>query len=573
MNSKKVFAILISVAIIFSGFPLDAISAASLLAPPSSIDPSMFSVSQRKYSYPAGNFDITVRNPNNNYAKTSAGVVSVGMSMMMRLLYPDTQDYPGIIIAPRASWIGKDGTNLMQIYFSIACNYFIHKRNGIDNPKTKIVCRPDQKDRIIKYLRLGNPYDLPNPDGYLSDDLIRRFRREAIYLADRASIDGKTRMVDPYPDMIEFEFFSETGEAIVDNVTIKDKEDGTFAIIDGEQEQVVSGKDNVEIDLEFSGQSSLSEIPEFGVTFLGTSGGMDPNGLTSNQIIWAGDRHFLVDVGAPTLPALKALGLSPKDITDVVITHMHEDHIVGLLAYLEWCKTHNHKIRLLIEPGIYEHVKNQLKQVLDADLDAVYNIEYIPLKFYQRLSLGEGDKKVVIEAIPAFHGTPTTMLQVTYKREVINHSSDHTFDPVRFKQILSKQIQPHIAEDLRRLADMDPDKEQVFDDERADELWHRNRLLVSPRADLPHVPSIIIHEAGNSAPADKNVSNHTSPFTLHEWVRRDKQHAMWINHTARLPEGEFIIKVAKPLSTITLIKGDVTRPETYSDVDPASTSL
>ncbi len=55
-----------------------------------------------------------------------------------------------------------------------------------------------------------------------------------------------------------------------------------------------------------------------------------------------GDRRILADVGCDTMPgfdmknfigpvaALEKLEISPKDITDVVITHAHHDHIDGV---------------------------------------------------------------------------------------------------------------------------------------------------------------------------------------------------------------------------------------------------
>ena len=59
-------------------------------------------------------------------------------------------------------------------------------------------------------------------------------------------------------------------------------------------------------------------------------------------LLQANGRNILVDVGCDTMPgfemrhfcspvrALNALGLSPADVTDVIITHAHHDHIDGL---------------------------------------------------------------------------------------------------------------------------------------------------------------------------------------------------------------------------------------------------
>ncbi len=500
----------------------------------------------RTYAYPAGGFDVRVRNPNNNYYNTSQGAVSVGLSMQHRLLYPDVADYPTVIIAPNGDWTGKDGTNLMQIYFAIACNFFFHKRNGVDNPKTTIVCRADQKDRIIEYLKLGNPYYLPNKANY-PEELIKRFEREAIYLADRAVIDGQMQMAAPYPDMVTFETFDENlNEASIGDVVITDKRNGTFAVNDkGEAEGILDGRNLTELELELVGVEPLSDIPELGVTFLGTSSGMDANGLSSSQIVWAGDHQVLVDLGIATVGGLRALGLAPSDISHIAITHMHEDHVAGALQYFHWCKSIGHPIRLIIEPGIYELFKEQAKQILNNDLESVYDVELVPIKFYAAIELGKGSEKVTIEAIPGFHGTPVMMNRYTYKGKTISHSSDTTFDPIRFDKILENDMPDNIRKDLSRELGVDKNV-RVFNKARADELAG---VLFGSNA-TGNMPSIVIYEGGNAAALGENASNHTTPFAF-QTLTEYEQRTIWVNHAAKLPgDQEFLVKHAAPISTL-----------------------
>lgn len=499
----------------------------------------------RTYAYPAG-VDIRIANLNSNYVQTSEGAVNVGMTMGYRSLFPAAPDYPRIIIAPRGNWTGKNGENIMQLYFSIAANFAFHKR------RTIIVCRPDQKQRIIRYLELGSPYKLPNKAGY-SKELIDGLYKEAVYLADRAVIDEKFQMAAPYPDMVEFIEFS--GEkAVIGGITVTDKADGTFLISDESQakETVLDGRELQELKLEMEGVRPLSEIPEMGVTFLGTSSGMDPNGLPSNQVIWAGRQHFLVDVNTATLAALSALGLTPRDITHVVITHMHEDHIAGLLSYMEWCKRNGHPIRILAEPGIYELFKEQAEQILNREIEQIYPLDFSPLAFYKDVILGDGEESVLIEPAPAFHGTPTMMLRFTYKGRTISHSSDTAFDPVRFKQILEKNIPDNIRAELQELTGM-ASGTRVFGEVRADELTH---FLFKPNRN-GRIPDMIIHEGGNAAAYEKNSSNHTTPFALKEDVPEDMQRRIFINHTAKLPEGsDSVLQLAVPFSTVKVPGGE-----------------
>ena len=61
---------------------------------------------------------------------------------------------------------------------------------------------------------------------------------------------------------------------------------------------------------------------------------LTPEGLMTVQmggyLVRTGDRRILVDTGSgqgPLLSSLAALGLQPDDVTDVVLTHLHFDHI------------------------------------------------------------------------------------------------------------------------------------------------------------------------------------------------------------------------------------------------------
>jgi len=499
--------------------------------------------SVRRYTYPAGPIDVTVKNPNHNYVRTSAGAISVGMSMLMRNLYPGSADYPSIIIAPQRDWVGRDGANLMQLYFSVAANFALHNR------KTKILGTPDQLLRIQKYLELGNPYDLPNKAGY-EQAFIDQLKREAIYLADRTTIKGNLQMAAPYPDMVEL--IPLTHKVTLGEVSITPQTDGTFSVTDQGHEVIqLDGNNMTELDVELPQVKPLKNIPEFGVTFLGTGGGMDADGLTSNQIVWAGQRHLLVDIGPATKSAMSALHLNPGQITDVVLTHMHEDHVAGALAYFrwhqEWHTAHgrpNAPIRLLMEPGLYSLFREQAQQILNVPLESVFPIELIPTPFYGTVSL-EGRFPVEVETRPAWHGTPTAMLRITYKGRTISHSSDTTFDPIRFQHILNDQMPAHIRQDLIHHSNFVNGQTTVLSHARVDEL---TQWLFEPNAQGQD-PDLVIYEAGSKAPADQNTSNHTTAYAL-SGLPVKYQKLIRTNHTAALPAEALNFPLAKPLETV-----------------------
>jgi len=88
--------------------------------------------------------------------------------------------------------------------------------------------------------------------------------------------------------------------------------------------------------------------------------------LFSVFLIPWGERNILVDAGCDTMPgfvmtdfcgtvaALQKLGYSPEDITDVIITHAHHDHIQGIKDFPH--------ARVYIQQAEYEKGKHHIPE-------------------------------------------------------------------------------------------------------------------------------------------------------------------------------------------------------------------
>ncbi len=79
-------------------------------------------------------------------------------------------------------------------------------------------------------------------------------------------------------------------------------------------------------------------------------------GRTSNFIVRYGDRIIWIDPMAKPYLVLKKLKIHWDDITDYLITHVHEDHYEGLSAILARAAFQNRKINLLTTKKIYKHL-------------------------------------------------------------------------------------------------------------------------------------------------------------------------------------------------------------------------
>ncbi len=70
------------------------------------------------------------------------------------------------------------------------------------------------------------------------------------------------------------------------------------------------------------------------LTFLGTSHGRtEKNAFCSSTMISVGERHYLIDAGAPITTLLQNVGVPFSSVAGIFITHSHGDHIAGLVEY------------------------------------------------------------------------------------------------------------------------------------------------------------------------------------------------------------------------------------------------
>ena len=67
------------------------------------------------------------------------------------------------------------------------------------------------------------------------------------------------------------------------------------------------------------------------VTLLGTGGPIpDPNRAGPATLVSAGSEQHLVDAGRGVLMRLAAAGSGPAQLSAVLLTHLHSDHITDL---------------------------------------------------------------------------------------------------------------------------------------------------------------------------------------------------------------------------------------------------
>jgi ribonuclease Z len=73
------------------------------------------------------------------------------------------------------------------------------------------------------------------------------------------------------------------------------------------------------------------------VIFLGTSSAIPaPGGSNASYLVRLGSETLLIDCGPAILQQLDAVGVSPREISHVFMTHKHGDHVLGFPMLMLW---------------------------------------------------------------------------------------------------------------------------------------------------------------------------------------------------------------------------------------------
>ncbi|NJN17215.1 MAG: cyclic nucleotide-binding domain-containing protein, partial [Oscillochloris sp.] len=152
----------------------------------------------------------------------------------------------------------------------------------------------------------------------------------------------------------------------------------------------------------------------------------------------------LFDTAAYLLVRLGNLGLSASHISEVVISHLHEDHLAGLP---ELILMGGHRVRLVTSSIVYRsllHVFAALLDLPEADVAALF--EHIPLDPGRPVEI-DGRR---FEAIYAIHSIPTIAVRVGG----ICYSGDMRYDEDWFGELEERGVlAPERRAELMRFAD------------------------------------------------------------------------------------------------------------------------
>ena len=145
----------------------------------------------------------------------------------------------------------------------------------------------------------------------------------------------------------------------------------------------------------------------FQLTILGTSSALPTsNRYPTAQVLNVLGRFFLIDCGEGTQTQMRKYKIGFSKINHIFISHLHGDHIFGLIGLISTMVL----LGRLNDLHIYSH--SELQKYLAHQLRFLYKDEiafkiiYHPLNFNQEQVIYE-DKKVTIRSFPLSHRIPT----------------------------------------------------------------------------------------------------------------------------------------------------------------------
>jgi CRP-like cAMP-binding protein/ribonuclease BN (tRNA processing enzyme) len=168
---------------------------------------------------------------------------------------------------------------------------------------------------------------------------------------------------------------------------------------------------------------------ELTLQFVGGSHGFDPAGITTCFLAYFGDSSHtqatLFDAAAYLRVRLGSMGISVNQISEVVLSHLHEDHLAGLP---ELILMGNHRVKLITSDLVYRGLLRVLGAMLDLPATEVETlIDYVPLNPGRPVEV-EGR---VFEAIYAIHSIPTIAVRV----KGLCYSGDMRYDEAWFSEL------------------------------------------------------------------------------------------------------------------------------------------
>jgi len=173
--------------------------------------------------------------------------------------------------------------------------------------------------------------------------------------------------------------------------------------------------------------------PAFGVTFLGTSHGFDPKSSTTGFVVWINGVGMLVDPPPNSGPMLELMGIPPRVIRNVLVTHCHADHDAGTMQKIML----DENVTVVTTPTIVNSFLRKysaLTSIPVADIRKRFIFRSARVGQWMDIFGGE------IRVFYAFHTIPCVGFEVRFGGKSIVYSADTFYEPTKIRELQQQGV-------------------------------------------------------------------------------------------------------------------------------------
>ncbi len=329
------------------------------------------------------------------------------------------------------------GISLADMEFPVYYNFF--QSGG----KTIIICTEEQRKRLQMILResLFGPEKLE--PAYLESE-IRYFRNNPFNPGHQMNLS----------DLVQFRVFK-NHEITIGGFSIRRHNDGSFDVVDKDGNQT-----NLAQNAIFGERPQISDVhyysfrqPIYGITILGAGDGFNPDSITSGMIVWVNRRGIIVDPPVNTTERMARLGVSPKLIDSVILTHCHSDHDAGTIQQL----MQEGRLNLYTTQSIFSGFLRKISALTCIEKDHLRKmVSFYPVKIDEPQRIGGAEFRFQYN----LHSLPTISFRVSLHGIDMVYSSDTQNDP----DFIEKMYREGFIDQKRRdqLLDFPWDSDVIF---------------------------------------------------------------------------------------------------------------
>jgi ribonuclease BN (tRNA processing enzyme) len=164
------------------------------------------------------------------------------------------------------------------------------------------------------------------------------------------------------------------------------------------------------------------------IRFVGSGDAFGSGGRFQTCIaVRSSDDFFLIDCGASSLVAMRQQGIQPRDVSKILITHLHGDHFGGLPFFLleaQFVSKREAPLTIAGPPGLEERLMLAMEILFagSSKVDPGFDLHLVELKPRTPTSFDGVD----VTAFPAAHfsGAPSYSLRVEVDGKTFVYSGD-----------------------------------------------------------------------------------------------------------------------------------------------------